>query len=636
MRSDNAKIPKWTRIADDVFWFRDSCNVYALIGSSGSVIVDAGTGTWLEHIDQLPQPPVALLCTHFFRDHSEGAVYASRVGIDVFVPEIEEDIFVDPYIHHLKRETICSFDPVYWHHFAPIEPVNASGVLCDHQILKLAGLEIEVVPLPGATIGQVGIAFQSSQLGKVLCSAETIHSKGKIPRIAPLQQVYVDLDGIAMVYGSVREVSRRKFDVLLPSLGAPIISEVDQCLSSLSSNLRRAAGARMNGGQTVLLAALLDGIDDTALVKVSEHVYQTKTTKATTVFIVSESGKVLSIDYGAPHHMLNYSILGRRSTRRGMLHSLDELEEITGRRGIDVVLTTHFHDDHVGGINLLKRVFGTEVWASKAFADILERPNDRLLPASWPFPINIDRVLDHNQIFRWEEYEFQMGPDIGGGHTRHQAVFSFKADGLTYAATGDQYLSRKLWNPQPDHSWKEDEWDDVYCYRSGQSESGYRRSEDWLLTVRPDIILNGHQQAILTNDLVFQRTREMTTRFEEIHRELMPLDEEDEHFGFDSTGAWIEPYRLYLSEPGRTSIRVRVRNPLPRSASLQLRLLGPAVFVDGFVTVNCEGHCEAEFEAPVELLHQCRREPAALAMWADGKPFGQVTEVQVTVGHARW
>ena len=128
----------------------------------------------------------------------------------------------------------------------------------------------------------------------------------------------------------------------------------------------------------------------------------------------------------------------------------------------------------------------------------------------------------------------------------------------------------------------------------------------------------------------------MTTRFEEIHRELMPLDEVDEHFGFDSTGAWIEPYRLYLSEPGRTSIRVRVRNPLPRSASLQLRLLGPAVFVDGFVTVNCEGHCEAEFEAPVELLHQCRREPAALEMWADGKPFGQVTEVQVTVGHARW
>nr|AAF80385.1 carbofuran hydrolase [Achromobacter sp. WM111]QNH89817.1 carbofuran hydrolase [synthetic construct] len=636
MHEHQADILKWIRLADDVYRFRDSCNVYALIGDSGSVIIDAGTGAWLDHVEQLPKEPAALLCTHFFRDHAEGAAYAARAGLKIYVPEAELDIFVDPHMHHLQRETICSFDSVYWHHFAPIEPVAIAGVLKDHEILELAGLKLEVVPLPGATIGQIGVAFLSSELGSVLCSAETIHSEGRIPRIAPLQQVYVDLDGIAMVYGSVRALSLRKVDVLLPSLGEPILAGVDRCLSMLSANLRKAAGRRMNGGETVPLAFLLDAIDDTALVRISEHVYRTKSTKATTAFLVSQSGKVLSIDYGAPHHMLNYSILGRRSTRRGMLHSLDELEAITGRRGIDVVLTTHFHDDHVGGINLLKRVFGTKVWASKAYSEILEKPGDRLLPAAWPFPIAVDRVLEHDEVFRWEEFEFRMGPEIGGGHTHHQAVCSFVADGLTYAAVGDQYLSRKLWNPQPDHDWQDDEWDDVFCYRSGQTATGYRLSENWLIDLRPDVILNGHQPAIMTNDLVFQRVTEMSARFENLHRSLMPLDENDEHFGLDSTGAWIEPYRLHRLEPGQTCVRIRVRNPLPRAATLELRMSGAAVLVDKAVAVTCVGHEEAVFEATVLLPRTCRREPAALSMWAQGRPFGQVSEVLVTVGHARW
>ncbi|MCY7302361.1 MAG: hypothetical protein LH654_04865 [Thermoleophilia bacterium] len=37
----------WVAIAEGVFRFEDSCNVYAVEGPEGMLVVDAGTGAWL-------------------------------------------------------------------------------------------------------------------------------------------------------------------------------------------------------------------------------------------------------------------------------------------------------------------------------------------------------------------------------------------------------------------------------------------------------------------------------------------------------------------------------------------------------------------------------------------------------------
>jgi glyoxylase-like metal-dependent hydrolase (beta-lactamase superfamily II) len=103
----------WRQIMPDVLLWEDSCNVYALVGSEGTVIVDAGTGQWVDAIGDLPRPPVALVCTHFFRDHSSGAVRAARAGIPIYVPEGEEEIFADPLQHFRSRDTYIIYDN-YW------------------------------------------------------------------------------------------------------------------------------------------------------------------------------------------------------------------------------------------------------------------------------------------------------------------------------------------------------------------------------------------------------------------------------------------------------------------------------------------------------------------------------------------
>lgn len=150
----------WTRVLDDVWVFRDSCNVYALRGPDGLLIVDAGAGAWIDALDELPGAPAALVCTHYFRDHSAGAVRAAAGGIPIFVPEGELALFTDPDQHFRTRPNYDVYDNA-WDHFAPIEAVPVAGVLRDEERVELAGLELTVVPLPGATLTQVGLLVTS-------------------------------------------------------------------------------------------------------------------------------------------------------------------------------------------------------------------------------------------------------------------------------------------------------------------------------------------------------------------------------------------------------------------------------------------------------------------------------------------
>jgi glyoxylase-like metal-dependent hydrolase (beta-lactamase superfamily II) len=628
----------WREVCAGVWRARDSCNVYALMGPGGAVIVDAGTGAWLDNVGDLPSAPVALVCTHFYRDHSSGAVRAAAAGIPVYVSEYEEHIIADPVTHHQQRLLDCTFDICYWNHFAPIEPTPVAGVLRDYDLVTLGGLELEIVPLPGAAISQIGLRLRLPQVGTVVLCGETVHSPGKIARVAPLQHVYTDLDGALMVYGSLKELRRSSIDVLLPSLGEPIIGDVDAALAATQESVRAALERRYTpeGFNLIPMGQMLDLLDGPDLESVSEHVHRSVIADGTSTFLISSSSKVMAMDYGFSMAASNWDVPGRRHTRRIVLHSLDGLETLTGRRGIDVLVPTHLHDDHVGGAALLNRVFGTEIWAGEGFAESVENPELYNIVEIWPEPAPVHRRLAYDSEFTWEEYAFHVGPDVSGGHSSYQMVFSFEADGLVFAVVGDEYLSERLWLPGLDHSWETDRWDHAFSYHQGTRLKGFRASAEWLLALRPDYILNGHQPAIATNDLVFLRVREWLEYFDEIHRRVMPVGDEDVHFDIDSRGGQLRPYRRLLREPGMVSFSATVRNPLPRKARLGVRLVGPGGLSGDMHAIDVEAHGEADLDVRMWVVGPWKRQPVALELTADGRPFGQVAEAMVTVGHERW
>jgi hypothetical protein len=297
-----------------------------------------------------------------------------------------------------------------------------------------------------------------------------------------------------------------------------------------------------------------------------------------------------------------------------------------------VALISHFHDDHVCGVPVLQRMYGTQCWASEAFADLLEHPEAHCFPCDWPEPIRVDRRLPLDEPVRWEEYTFHFAPM--NGHTRFAALIGFEADGRRFAHTGDQYFFLDSdGNFALDlTTWQDKRIAQNHVYRNGALLDGYALSGAWLQTWRPDIVLSGHQAPMITDPAFFALIDGWTQEYEALHRRAMVLGDDEAHFNLDSWGGWIWPYRTHLAEPQPVEVTVTVRNPLPRPGRVEVRLVGPQGWEGTCDSSTVAGRAEARFRLWITPAGPCRRQPFAAEVTVDGRPYGQVAEALVTVG----
>ncbi len=623
---------EWVPVLPDVLRWRDSCNVYAVLGDEAALIVDAGTGEWLQQgAQQLPVPAEAVLLTHYFRDHAAGAALAARAGIPVYVPEGEQEIFADPAEHFRRRETRILYDNI-WDLFAPVEQIPLAGVLRDYERITLAGIELQVLPLPGATPSQVGFALRTPRSGRLIAfCAESIHSPGRVPRLAPLQYNYCDLPGVVNVAFSADLLRRLEVDVLLPSLGEPI-EQAAAALRALHENLIAHSFDR----ETERAALKVVGHD--RVQQLSPSVWRSTQGEAASHFVLSSSGQALAIDYGYWYASgsggfdlgLDYEPLlwpgySFRERRRPLLHSLDALRDQTGVEQIAAVLTTHYHDDHVCGIPLLQRLRDTPCWVPANFARLLAEPAGHRFPCTWPQPIRVDRALPLDEPLEWEGIRFHFAPM--SGHTRFSALIGFEVDGIRYLHAGDQYAPLGPTAPEP-------RLNAQYVYRNGAFLDSYRRSAEWILDFRPDVVLGGHWLPQSTDEHYFEQLTAYGREYEERHRRAMAIDDGEPHFGLDSMCGWIWPYHVHLPDPQPIDFEVTVRNPLPGDATLRLRMSGPAGWEGSIAEVQARGREEVSTRMSLTPAGPCRRQPITVELHADGRPFGQVLEALITVERA--
>lgn len=635
------RLSEWETVLPGVLLWRDSCNVYALVGPKGSVIVNAGSGAWVDHVDDLPVQPVALLCTHFFRDHSAGAARASsELDLDVYAPEREAEIFTDPLEHFRQRKTYLVYTN-YWDHFAPIEAIPVAGILRDYEQIDLAGILFDVVPLPGATVNQVGLSFTIPGMStRAVCSGETIHSPGRVPRIAPLQYEYNDLFGAVEVWHSAAELRRRDVDVLLPSLGAPIVEDVDGALALLQASIEEICSTRPRE------SARIGHHGRPALTQLSEHVWLSRRTISSCVFVAGPGGEAVAIDYGYHDERTEGSAGPAFQTYRArvLMHTLDALREQAGIERISVVIPSHYHDDHVSGIPLLQRTMGTECWAHEAFADLLTHPEAHQFPCNSPIATEVDRVLSDGEIADWHGITFRF--QAATGHTRFESLIGFEVDGIRYAHTGDQYgftMRGPVERPanealvgDPIVDWTSLVSTDNHVYRGGALLDSFARSGAWLRDWEPDMVLSGHWPPIETSREFFAIIDERARHYEAAHRRLMPLDPDSIHFNVDSWAGWLSPYRLHLAVGEIGVIRATARNPFDHEAHLDIRLAGPSSWARGSATLVAPPRSEVTCVLNFTPDAPCRRRPIALDLVADGRPFGQVAEALITVGGSAW
>jgi glyoxylase-like metal-dependent hydrolase (beta-lactamase superfamily II) len=529
---------KWQKVREDTYLYQDSCNVYAVAAPEGMVVLNAGTGQWLDHLAELPKPVRAVACTHFFRDHSAGAARAARQGIAVYAPYWEQEQFADPLGLFQRRETYIVYDNI-WDFFSPIEPIPVSHWLMDWETVRIAGMDFTVLPTAGMTIGAVTLLCKvGGDKDTAAFCGEVIHSPGKVARLAPLQQMYNDLCGAVSLIHSIDLLRREKPALLLPSLGVPMLDHADDALSQLDATMRATLADRPD------LLEELARFDQPELLKITDHIYQSTFGCACTWFLLSRSGKAMAIDYGHCTTLIQFRNYTYPRHRRSKLHGLAGLKEQFGIDGLDLVIPTHFHDDHVSGIPLLQRLYGTQCWVGENYARILADPAGYNFPCTWPEPIKV-QSQPLGVPLKWEEYTFTLEPVHG--HTRWSHLVFFEADGRRICATGDQHFFHKFTGEmKPLDDYDGSPYYTNWVYRNGAMLNSMNDSVGRLQAHRPEMILPGHGHAYLTNEKWYKELDNVAESYVRIHRRAMPLGEHDTHFEVDSRSGWLEPYRVHV------------------------------------------------------------------------------------------
>ncbi len=129
---------------------QENCFIARADGADRLVVVDPGDEAEkiLAAVQEMGGEVEAILLTHGHFDHV-GAVapVARATGAEVWVPEIEKGVLAD----------IMSYVP--WPGFGPYESYDAEHTVAGGERLSLAGLEIDVLFVPGHSPGHVAYSI---------------------------------------------------------------------------------------------------------------------------------------------------------------------------------------------------------------------------------------------------------------------------------------------------------------------------------------------------------------------------------------------------------------------------------------------------------------------------------------------
>ena len=571
-------------IAPGVSCFRDTCNVYVLAAGGEAVLVDFGDGDVLDHLGELGVERVTdVLLTHHHRDQLGGLQRAADAGIRIWAPPCEVELIAGIDERWRRRQLANDYD-LREDRFSLLASVPVTGTVAEYRTTRFGGFDVYVLPTPGHTLGSVSYLVEAD--GRRLAfTGDLVYGDGKVWSLAATQWTYSGWQGWGSTINSAAILGGWDADLLLPSHGEPI-REPTPALATLAE--------RMQG-----LIDLRDPVRFNAADRlrrpfdpVTPHLLRNRTMFATSYALLSDDGAALLIDFG--YDVLATADSTERLARRTLLWSLDGLEH-----RIEAAIMTHYHDDHVAGLNLLREVTGAEVWAPENVAPVLEDPERYDIPCLWFDPIPVDRRIPLKQPFRWHEYELTVYPLPG--HTRYAAAISFEVDGTKILVTGDQQTddgARSILN---------------YQHRNRFVAEDFAASAQLYRRLRPDLLLGGHWLPLaVTDDLLFRLATD-AERLRELHRELLP----EEGFGTQGFGARIEPYR---SKPGTTEFTVAVRNPFERDETATVTLDGQTRTVE----LGPRGEAEVAFTVTSEGP---RRLAAELTV--GGTKFGQQAEAVV-------
>ncbi|KRE34093.1 MBL fold metallo-hydrolase [Paenibacillus sp. Soil724D2] len=594
-------------LSKNLFLYQDTCHVYVVKNGTKAVLIDFGSGEVLDRLTEIGVDQVcAVLMTHHHRDQGQGLARASEAGIPIWVPHTEQELFSNIDAHWQAREVFNNYN-VRQDRYSLLEQVAIAGALKDYESYEFAGYGFKVVPTPGHTIGSV--SFLAWIDGRhVAFTGDLIAGPGKMWSLAATQWSYNGGEGLPATVASLLDLQERAPDWLLPSHGERM-ERPSEAIGILITRLQELMQYRQQNPRLLLLR-------EQPFEEVTPHLLRSRMSMSNYYVLLSKSGKALFFDFGYDF-LTGIPVGSDRASRRPWLYTLATLKKQYGITQVDAVVPTHYHDDHVAGINLLRDNEGTKVWASETFADVLRQPSYYDLPCLWFDAIPVDRELSIGASIQWEEYEFTLHPLPG--HTLYAVAISLMVDDKHVLVSGDQYQGGEglLWN---------------YVYQNRFRIQDYVDSAALYEALHPDVILTGHWEPLWVQPGYFAELAARGNALERLHRELLPLNEVD--FGAEGIGGRLSPYQTHTQVGEKFTMQVEVKNPFAREALAEVRLVVPP----GWRADPEQASLQLAAKA-TETIEFCvtpsgppvRRARVAVELTVEGRRFGQQAEALVTV-----
>jgi len=298
---------------------------------------------------------------------------------------------------------------------------------------------------------------------------------------------------------------------------------------------------------------------------------------------------------------------------------LKDMAKIAGFKSIDFIIPSHYHDDHVGGINAAQKAYGAQVWAMDHMVDVLQHPMAYNLPCLWPAAMKVDRVLHDGEKVSWERIPLQFF--YLPGQTEYTEGLLIEVDGKRMLFDGDNVGRPLPGTPLLGH---------FVCRNYQRMGGGHVYSAKKLSELRPDYVCPNHFECSPATPELLDSYLRSSEEIQEIWSRI--IDQPDPALGVDNNWVSFYPYQSEAGPGDTLQLELRVRNYIYRSSHLKATIKVPETWIASPGTVELdaaaksEAHARFEVQIPRAEARVNRRFVLTADLWRDGEHVGELTE----------
>ncbi|NLF02209.1 MAG: MBL fold metallo-hydrolase, partial [Anaerolineales bacterium] len=469
-----------------------------------------------------------------------GAYGFVEKGARLFAPADERHLF-DDVVSYWR-------DPANrWHlyHHQPgpqvlARPIAVADGVREGDTISWRGYTIYVLDTPGATDGSVSYRIDMGD-ERVCFVGDALYGPGQLWDLASLQKGAGDIRDYHGFIGnrrklipSLQKLAASEASVLVPSHGAPIHdpgAAIELLLTRLDAVWRNyVAISALNHYFPGFLDEPLSASEGAAwrmppAATSQPPAFIRRCPETTSFVVVSDSGAALLIDCGQPAVV---------NTLQAWLAN-GEIGAVEG------CWITHYHDDHVDALPLLREAFDCPIFTDRHLAEIIEHPRRFHLPCISPQATPVTRATREGESWAW--HEFTLTACHFPGQTYYHSGLLVEGHGTSVCFAGDSGAPTGL---------------DDYCAPNRTflgAGRGFRRCIELWRAWRPAYIINEHQdQAFHFSDDELDTMEELLAQRELLFAEILPWEHPD--FGADEYWVRVYPYEQDVApgEPFELSV----------------------------------------------------------------------------------